>query len=260
MFANRAKIWPLPDHEQPTTMVAGYRCGRGEEKAGTPSDEWLATLSHELRSPLATIFYALEVISGTDLDPAASRACDVAERQARKITQLVEELLDASASSLGQLRICKEPVDLATIVSRAAETVGLLLAKRGRRLTVSLPPEPVTLYADPLRLEQVLTNLLANAAKFTDPGGHIRLTATEEAGHVEVRVRDDGRGIAPELLPRVFHLFQRGLHSGEQASDGLGIGLALVKSLVGLHGGSVTASSDGPGTGAEFVVRLPACR
>src|SRR5262249_37270387 len=137
------------------------------------------------------------------------------------------------------------------------ETVGWRLATRGHRLAVALPPEAVTLHADPLRLEQVLTNLLSNAAKFTDPGGHIRLTAEVEADHVIVRVRDNGRGIAPELLPRVFDLFQQGVHSGERVTSGLGIGLALVKSLVELHGGSVAASSAGPGTGAEFVVCLP---
>jgi signal transduction histidine kinase len=131
------------------------------------------------------------------------------------------------------------------------------MAARGHRLTVALPAGPVSLMADPVRLEQVLTNLLANAAKFTDPGGAIRLTAEAEAGEVVLRVRDNGQGIGHELLPRVFGLFQQGLGSGEQVEGGLGIGLALVKSLVESHGGSVTAVSDGPGTGSEFVVRLP---
>jgi signal transduction histidine kinase len=145
-------------------------------------------------------------------------------------------------------------------VAGAAETVGHLLTARGHRLTVSLPVEPVFLIADPLRLEQVLTNLLANAAKFTEPGGHIRLTAEADGEEVVLRVRDNGQGIAPDLLPRVFDQFWQGLDSGEQAGRGLGIGLALVKSLVESHGGSVAAFSDGPGTGSEFVVRLPARR
>src|SRR5262249_24990292 len=119
-------------------------------------------------------------------------------------------------------------------------------------------PGPVSLFADPLRLEQVLTNLLTNAAKFTDPGGHVRLAAEAHAGAVVLRVRDNGRGLSPDLLPRVFDLFQQGSGSGERATGGLGIGRALVKARVALHGGSVTASSDGSGTGAEFVVRLPA--
>jgi signal transduction histidine kinase len=149
-------------------------------------------------------------------------------------------------------------VELAAVVAWATEATAHLLAARGHRLTVSLPPGPVTLDGDRLRLEQVLTNLLANAAKYTGPGGHVRLTAAVEAGQVVVRVRDNGRGIAPDLLPRVFDLFRQGLGSGERAAGGLGIGLALVKSLVELHGGSVAAFSDGPGTGSELVVRLPA--
>ena len=236
--------------------------GRGQATASVVecvrADEWLATLSHELRSPLTTILYALESISGThDLDSSARRACHVAERQAQKAMQLVEDLFDVCASSQGKLSIRKKLVDLATIVAGATETVRPLLARRGHRLTVALQPKVVTLHADPLRLEQVLTNLLSNAAKFTNSGGHIRLTAEVEAGHVILRVRDDGCGIARDLLPRMFDLFQQGLHSGDRVTGGLGIGLALVKSLVELHGGSVAASSAGPGTGAEFVVRLP---
>ena len=140
----------------------------------------------------------------------------------------------------------------------ATEATAHLLAARGHRLTVSLPAGPVSLVADPVRLEQVLINLLANAAKFTDPGGDIRLSAQAEAGQAVLRVRDNGRGIAPELLPRVFDLFWQGPGREEKGARGLGLGLALVKSLVELHGGSVAARSDGPGTGAEFIVRLPA--
>jgi signal transduction histidine kinase len=172
--------------------------------------------------------------------------------------RLVEDLFDVCADGRGKLSLCKEVVDLAEVVAGATGTVGHLLTTRGHRLAVSLPTEPVFLVADPLRLEQVLTNLLANAAKFTDPGGHIRLTAEAAARQVVLRVRDNGRGIEPDLLPRVFDLFRQGQDSGVRVARGLGIGLALVKSLVELHGGSVAAFSDGPGTGSEFVVRLPA--
>jgi signal transduction histidine kinase len=258
MFAIRSKIASLPSCGQDIASVVECVSADEEEPTVNRNDEWLATLSHELRSPLITILYALESISGThDLDSGARRSCHVAERQARKAMQLVEDLFDVCAGSQGKLSIQKKGVDLATIVMGATETIRLLLATRGHRLTVSLPPDPVTLHADPLRLEQVLTNLLSNAAKFTDPGGLIRLTAEVAAGYVVVRVRDNGRGIAPELLPRVFDLFQQGLHSGERVTNGLGIGLALVKSLVELHGGSVSAFSGGSGTGAEFVVCLP---
>jgi signal transduction histidine kinase len=232
---------------------------RGRERTGPCIDELLGTLAHELRSPLATIVSAVEVITtGCDIDPAARRALAVMERQSRQAMQIVEDLFDICAGALGKLSLRKEVVGLAEIVAAATETAGHLLAARQHRLTVSLPPEPVTLDADRLRLVQALTNLLGNAAKFTDPGGHIRLTAAVEAGQIVLRVRDNGRGIAQDLLPCLFDLFYQIPGRGTQGTGGLGIGLALVKSLVELHGGSVAAASDGPGTGAEFVVRLPA--
>jgi signal transduction histidine kinase len=221
-------------------------------------DESLATLAHELRDPLATILFALEVMPG-DGDPAARRARTIAEHQARRAVRLVDDLFDLCAGSRDRLPLHKEVVELRAVVAGAAEATAHLLASRGHRLTVSLPGEPVYLLADPGRLEQVLTNLLTNAAKFTDPGGQIRLTAQAEGGQVVLRVRDNGRGISPELLPRVFDLFRQGPDLGKNGRVGLGLGLALVKSLVELHGGSVAARSDGPGAGAEFVVRLPAC-
>jgi signal transduction histidine kinase len=229
------------------------------DRADTIGDQWLGTLSHELRSPLVTILEALGVISGrNDVHLDKRWAQDVAERQARKALRLVEDLTEVYAGLHGKCSLRKEFVNLAEIVAGAAETVGHLLTARGHQLTVSLPVEPVFLLADPLRLEQVLTNLLANAAKYTEPGGHIRLTAEAVGKEVVLRVRDNGRGIAPDLLPRVFDPFWQGPGRGEKGARGLGLGLALVKSLVELHGGSVAARSDGPGTGAEFLVRLPA--
>jgi signal transduction histidine kinase len=152
----------------------------------------------------------------------------------------------------------KEVVDLGAVVAGATEATAHLMAARGHRLTVALPDGPVSLMADPARLEQVLTNLLANAAKFSDPGGDIALTAAVEAGLIVLRVRDNGRGIAPDLLPRVFDAFWQVPEAGKNGAAGLGLGLALVKSLVEMYGGSVAARSEGPGTGAEFIVRLPA--
>jgi signal transduction histidine kinase len=173
------------------------------------------------------------------------------------VVRVIEDLFDLCAGSRDSLPLRKEVVELAGIVAGATETTAHLLAGRGHRLTVSLPAEPVFLVADPLRLEQVLTNLLANAAKFTDPGGHIRLTAEAEGGQAVLRVRDNGRGITPDLLSRVFDLFWQSPGTGNQGAGGLGLGLALVKSLVELHGGCVAAYSDGPGTGAEFIVQMP---
>jgi signal transduction histidine kinase len=220
-------------------------------------DELLGTVAHELRSPLASILSGMAVISSEcDLDAFARRALRVMEHQLRQGIRLVDDLFDVCAGGLGKLSLRKEAVAVGEVVARAAEKSGPLLATRRHRLTVSLPPEPLSLEADPLRLDQVLTNLLGNAAKFTDPGGDIRLSAAAEAGQIVLRVRDNGRGIAPDLLPRVFDLFHQ---IPGQGTGGLGIGLALVKSLVELHGGSVAARSDGPGSGSEFVVRLPVC-
>jgi signal transduction histidine kinase len=230
---------------------------RGLDEPGI--DEFLGTLAHELRSPLATIVSAVQVVAfGCDIDPAARRALAVVERQSRQALQIIDDLFDVCAGGSGKLALRKEVVALAEVVASATETAAHLLAARQHRLTVSLPPEAVLLEADPLRLGQVLTNLLGNAAKFTDPGGHIRLTGEVEAGQVALRVRDNGRGIAQDLLPRLFDLFYQIPGPEHRTTGGLGIGLGLVKSLVELHGGSVAAFSDGPGTGAEFVVRLPA--
>jgi signal transduction histidine kinase len=219
-----------------------------------PTDEALATLAHELRDPLATILLALELHSGGG-DPAARQALATAARQARRVVRIIDDLFDLCAGSWDRLSLRKEVVELATVAVAATEATAQLLAARGHRLTVSLPAGPVFLVADPVRLEQVLTNLLANAAKFTDPGGDIELIAEAEAGQAVLRVRDNGRGIAPDLLPRVFDRFWQG--SEDKPAGGLGLGLALVKSLIELHGGSVAVRSAGPGAGAEFIVRLP---
>jgi signal transduction histidine kinase len=221
-------------------------------------DELLGSLAHELRSPLVTIVSAAQVANECDMEPPARRALAVMERQSRQALGIIDDLFDTCAGAGGKLSLRKEVVHLAELVAAATETASHLLAARQHRLMVSLPPGPVSLEADPLRLTQVLTNLLSNAAKFTEPGGHVWLTARVEAGQIVLRVRDNGRGIEPDLLPRVFDLFYQVPGSARQATRGLGLGLALVKSLVELHGGSVAAFSDGPGTGCEFVVRLPA--
>jgi signal transduction histidine kinase len=221
-------------------------------------DELLGTLAHELRNPLVTIVSAVQVANECDMAPPARRALAAVERQSRQALGIIDDLFDLCAGTEGKLCLRKEVVDLADLVAAATETTGHLFAARQHRLTISLPPGRVSLEGDAPRLIQVLTNLLGNAAKFTDPGGHIRLSARAEAGQVVLRVRDNGRGIDPELLSRVFDLFYQIPGPGRQATGGLGIGLALVRSLVELHGGSVTACSDGPGTGCEFVVRLPA--
>ncbi len=223
-------------------------------------NELLGMVAHELRSPLAAVIGAVRVItSECDLGPFARPIIAGMESQLRQAMWLVDDLFDLCTGGLGKLTIHKQTVALAEVVQRATETTARLLAERRHRLTVSLPPERLFLEADPLRLTQVLTNLLCNAAKFTEPGGHIRLNATAEATQIVIRVKDNGRGIPPDLLPRVFDLFEQLPAQASEGSGGLGIGLALVKSLVELHGGSVAAVSNGPGAGAEFIVRIPVC-
>ncbi len=222
-------------------------------------DEFLAVLAHELRNPLAPIRNALQVIRMGSHDPALiEQMRAMAERQVGHLTRLVDDLLDLSRISRGLIRLLKEPLDVARPVQQAVEGVQPLVRERGLTLSVSLPPEPVFVDADPTRLQQVVGNLLSNAAKYTDPGGNILLTARQEGTDVVLRVRDTGIGIPADMLPRIFDLFVQAERRLDRSQGGLGIGLTLVRRLVEMHGGSVTAHSEGPGKGSEFVVRLPA--
>jgi PAS domain S-box-containing protein len=233
---------------------------RAEELAdeGRRKDEFLAVLAHELRNPLAPVRNALQVIRLGGHDAAlVEQMRAMAERQAAYMTHLVDDLLDLSRISRGLLRLCKEPLDVAGPVRQAAEGAQPLARERGLALSVSLPTEPVFLDADPTRLQQVVGNLLSNAAKYTDPGGTVLLTARREGTELVLRVRDTGIGMAPEVLPHIFDLFVQAERRLDRSHGGLGIGLTLVRRLVEMHGGRVTAHSDGPGKGSEFVVRLP---
>ena len=222
-------------------------------------DEFLAVLAHELRNPLAPVRNALQVIRLGSHDPAlVEQMRAMAERQVGYMTRLVDDLLDLSRISRGLIRLVKEPLDVAQPVQQAVEGVQPLVRERGLTLSVSLPPQPVHVEADPTRLQQVVGNLLSNAARYTDPGGHVLLTARQEGSDLVLRVKDTGIGIAPEMLPRIFDLFVQAERRLDRSHGGLGIGLTLVRRLVDLHGGSVTAHSEGPGRGSEFVVRLPA--
>jgi PAS domain S-box-containing protein len=221
-------------------------------------DEFLATLAHELRNPLAPLRSGLEVLKlAGDNTETAARARGMMERQLAQMVRLIDDLLDVSRITRGRLELRKERVELAGVVQSAVEGSRPLIVASAHRLTVTLPPEPVYLDADPVRLAQVFANLLTNAAKYTDRGGHVELTAARHSGAVVVAVKDTGIGIAPEHLPRLFQMFSQVGRSLERAQGGLGIGLTLVKRLVEMHGGTVQAGSDGPGKGSEFVVRLP---
>src|SRR6516225_3896337 len=235
---------------------------RAEEalkEAERRKDEFLAVLAHELRNPLAPIRNALQVIRLGNHDAAlVEQMRAMAERQVGYMTHLVDDLLDLSRISRGLMRLLKGPLDVAQPVQQAVEGVEPLVRERAVTLSVSLPAEPVYVEADPTRLQQVMSNLLSNAAKYTDPGGHILLTARQEGSELVLRVRDTGIGIPPDMLPRIFDLFVQAERRLDRSQGGLGIGLTLVRRLVEMHGGTVTAHSEGPGKGSEFVVRLPA--
>ncbi|WP_051331418.1 PAS domain S-box protein [Methylocaldum szegediense] len=226
--------------------------------ADRQKDEFLAMLAHELRNPLAPIMSAIQILHRTEgAGPQYAWATDVIERQTKHITRLVDDLLDISRISRGKITLNKQPLELATIVNHAMETSRPLIQAQGHSLSLSLPSEPVWINGDPIRLAQVISNLLNNAAKYSEPNRQIWLTATAENGQAIIRVRDAGLGISPEVLPHIFNLFAQADRSLDRAKGGLGIGLSLVKQLVQLHGGSVDAKSEGLGKGSEFIVRLP---
>jgi PAS domain S-box-containing protein len=222
-------------------------------------DEFLAMLSHELRNPLSAIFNALHILRlQVTENPIQQKAKIVLQRQVGQLAHLIDDLLEVSRVITGRIQLHQERLEMRGIVERALESVRPQIERRNQELSVSLPAEAIWLQADPTRLEQVVVNLLNNAAKYTDEGGQIRLTAQQEGGEVVLRVRDNGVGIAPALLPRIFDLFSQADRTLDRSQGGLGIGLSLVQKLVELHGGTVEAHSAGLGQGSEFLVRLPA--
>jgi signal transduction histidine kinase len=221
-------------------------------------DEFLAMLAHELRNPLAPIRNAVQVMRHLGMDdPRLQRMREVIDRQTEQLTRMVDDLLDVSRISRGKITLRKEKVDLVTIIGRAVETSRPLIDAGGHRLTLALPPESLQLEGDVARLAQVLSNLLNNAAKYTEKDGNVWLTAEARDQEVQIRVKDDGIGIPPEVLPRIFDLFTQADRSLDRSQGGLGIGLTLVKNIVELHGGTVQAFSAGPGQGSEISVTLP---
>ena len=228
-------------------------------EADRRKDEFLAMLAHELRNPLAPIRNALYLMGSPGASPESlERAREMMERQVQHMVRLVDDLLDISRITRGKVQLHKEPVDVATLVRRAAEAARPQMEAKGHRFGVEVPPEPVVLEADPTRLDQILTNLLNNAVKFTDPGGSIELSARAAGGEVLISVRDTGIGIEPELLSQIFEPFVQGNQALDRSRGGLGIGLTLARTLVEMHGGTLTARSEGAGRGSEFLLSLPA--
>jgi PAS domain S-box-containing protein len=227
-------------------------------EANRRKDEYLAMLAHELRNPLAAIGNAVHVLSLSSLDPQSVRsAAGVLERQVRHLVRQVDALLDVSRFNQGKIELHTERADLNAIVRDAVEAIGPLAEGYGHRVAVTLAPEPVYVVGDHVRLAQVVGNLLHNACKFTDRGGHVGCTVAREAEQAVVRVWDTGVGIPADQLNRIFEMFAQVDASLTRVRDGLGLGLTVVKSLVELHGGAIEARSEGPGRGSEFVVRLP---
>ncbi|MEO8062126.1 MAG: ATP-binding protein [Pseudomonadota bacterium] len=257
---------PIRDEEGRVQRWAGINLDIGRLKntelalleADRRKDEFLATLAHELRNPLAPIRNAVRILDSDAADERQRKwGREVISRQVHRMALLLDDLLDVSRITRGQLELKKDYVDLKSVVGVAVETARPLMDAKQHRLTVSVPAETIKLEADPLRLSQVLGNLLTNAAKYTDPEGAIALIARIENGELVIRIRDSGIGLTEEAIPALFTMFSQVNSAVDRAEGGLGIGLALVKGLVALHGGRVEVKSEGLGRGSEFIVHLP---
>ncbi len=229
---------------------------RALREAGRRKDDFLAMLAHELRNPLAPIRSGLDLLSMDDQD-CDRRTVNLMQGQVEHLVRLVDDLLDVSRIMRGKITLRRQTENLGELVRRARESTAGSLRSRNQHLRVSLPEEPVWIHADPIRIVQILDNLLANASKYTGDGGRIDLTVRCDDGHATVSVRDNGIGIEPDLLPHVFELFTQSSQTLDRSAGGLGIGLALVRQLAELHGASVSAESPGPGQGSTFILRLP---
>ncbi len=230
---------------------------REAEAANRSKDEFLAMLGHELRNPLAPIVTALHLLRLRDGDQSQKER-SIIERHVTHLVRLVDDLLDVSRITSGKIELKCEPIELAEVVAKALELASPLLEQRRHELVVTVPEHGLAVYGDVTRLAQVVSNLLTNAAKYTEPGGRVTLIAERFAENIVLRVRDTGIGIAPEMLPKVFDLFAQETQALSRSQGGLGLGLAIVRSLVGLHGGTVSAESAGLGRGTQMTVQLPA--
>ncbi|HKU70319.1 MAG TPA: PAS domain S-box protein [Burkholderiales bacterium] len=233
------------------------RAEKALKEADRRKDEFLAMLSHELRNPLAPIRNAVTLLKEVDDEATRSEACAILERQVAQMTRLVDGLLDLTRISRGVIEMRKSQTDLATVVRTAIESSRPVIDAGGHKLEIRLPQTPVGIFADSLRMVQVVSNLLHNAAKYTPRGGLIRVSAHATADTAAISVRDNGIGIPSNELSRIFTMFTQLDGARRHAPGGLGVGLALSKQLVSLHGGTIEATSAGPGQGSEFVVRFP---
>lgn len=265
LFWAHVVITPLRDdagglvgYAKITRDMTDRRKAEALEVADRQKNEFLAMLAHELRNPLAPISNGLQLLKLPGIEPAVAReATEMMERQLYHLVRLVDDLLDVSRIVTGKMQYNKEPVELSTVVRRAVEESQPMIDARGHELMLSLPAKSIIVDADVHRLSQVFSNLLLNAAKYTDQPNQIWLVVERDGEEAVIRVRDCGIGIAPDILPSIFNLFVQADHSLDRARGGLGVGLSVVKRIVELHRGTVTAYSAGLGQGSEFVVRLP---
>lgn len=240
-----------------TTGLQTARADYEREQASRAKDEFLAMLGHELRNPLAPIITVMDLLRLRSKGEELSREHLIIERQAKHLSRLLDDLLDATRIVRGKVELKSEPVELVGLVTRAIEAADALFNERGHCLNVTMPGQAVWVFGDPTRLMQVFANLLTNAAKYTDRGGVINATLAVSERQVTVSIQDNGSGISPTLYPKLFKIFEQGTATIDRAKGGLGIGLALVKTFIELHQGSVTAHSDGIGCGSTFNVTLP---
>jgi signal transduction histidine kinase len=226
-------------------------------EADRHKDEFLAMLAHELRNPLAAVNYAVTVLKMSPDEESRDWASDVVERQVRQLVRLIDDLLDVARITSGKIRLHKDYVDAGSILDQAVESARPLIDEKRHDLTISIERGQLPLHVDATRVAQIVLNLLTNAAKYTERGGHIWLTAKPVGDQVVIGIRDDGLGIPPDKLPEMFRLFSQGDRSLARSEGGLGIGLTVVQKLTEMHGGTVEARSEGPGKGSEFIIRLP---
>ena len=258
MGADDYLVKPFSARELITRIETHVRLSRQRREVDQRKDVFLATLAHELRNPLAPIRNAAQVLGSPKLEPKQLQwAQTVIQRQVKHMAWLLDDLLDIARITQGKLELKKQRITLSSVLDSAVETSRPLIDSKKHQFTVSLPPEPVMLNADPLRLSQVISNLLTNAAKYTDAGGSISLTGNIDNGILSLSIKDSGIGIAAECLKGIFVMFSQVAGAAERSEGGLGIGLALVSGLVSLHGGTVEARSEGLGLGSEFIVTLP---
>ncbi len=248
----------MHDLTESEAMEAQRKRADGLAEANRSREEFMALLSHELRSPLSPIINALNILRQMRTnDPIIENANNIIHRQVGQMVRLVDDLLDITRITKGKLRLTKEKVELRVVANHAAETVRPFMEARKHEFSVALPTQPIWVEADPARMVQVVVNLLNNAARYTDTGGLIRMSVSQEGAEAVIRVRDNGAGIAPEQLPTIFDLFMQVDGSLGRSYGGLGIGLALARNLVEMQDGRLQAQSGGLGKGSEFTVKLP---